>query len=179
MCVGFALVQECRERYRIDQGGYFTPLPSPWCVWYVVTCSWACHIDNELGVVLSLLPDLQFSTALSGIAFWFMLFSSHDLVSVYLHDVSSQLLFQHMVVVLLQLRDVAINACECFWKHDAGLWGGQSSLGSWWSWGDSILEVSEDFVKVGGQSIEGFWRSLKSTRGVFFGQSWHNRKIKQ
>jgi len=102
----------------------------------------ASHVDDGLGVVLSFSPVSQFGTALPGIAFWLRLFSSHDLISVCSHDYSPHFLFPHGVVVLGQLRDVAVNTLESFGRHCAGGWcfrgfkghvraGGWRFRGSW------------------------------------------------
>ena len=82
----------------------------------------ASHIDDRLGVVSSFSPVSQFSTALPCIAFWLRPYSSHDLVSICPHDYTPHILFPHGVVVLGQLRDVAVNAVEGFGRHCAGRW---------------------------------------------------------
>ena len=109
----------------------------------------ASHIDDGLGVVSSFSPVSQFGTALPGIAFWLRLFSSHDLVSVCSHDYSPHFLFPHGVVVLGQLRDVAVSALESFGSHCAGGWSFQRSC--------KRTEFSGVLVRAGGRRFRGSW----------------------
>ena len=102
----------------------------------------ASHVDDGLGIVSSFSPVSQFGTALPVIAFWLRLVSSHDLVSVCSHDYSPHFLFRHEVVVLGQLRDVAINALESFGRHCAGGW---------------CFRGFESLVRAGGRRFRGSW----------------------
>jgi len=78
------------------------------------------NVDDGLGVVSTVLPVSQFGTALPGIAFWLRLFSSHDLVSICSHDYSPHFLSPHGVVVLGQLRNVAVIGLEGLGRNCAG-----------------------------------------------------------
>ena len=112
----------------------------------------ASHVDDGLGDVSSFLPVLQFGMALPGIAFWLRLFSSHDLIRICSYDYSPHFLFPHGVVVVSQLRDVAVISLEGLGGHCVGEWCFQGFGG---------------LVRVGGRCFRGFGGLGKSGRTVF------------
>jgi len=136
-----------RVCYRIHRRGSPTSLQGRQCVWYVEGSGRSIPYRWWIGrwfVVFA-----SFGTALPGIAFWLRLDSSHDLVSVCSHDYKAHFLFPHWLVVLGQLRDVAVNALESFSRRCVGGWcfRGFEGLGR--------TEVSGVLVRVGGRWFRG------------------------
>jgi hypothetical protein len=82
----------------------------------------ACHVDDGWYIVSSCTPVALLGTAVCGVAFWFRLFSSNDIVSICSHEYSAHFLFPSGVVFLGQLRDVAVISLESFGRHCAGGW---------------------------------------------------------
>ena len=142
----------------------------------------ASHIDDGLGVVSSFSPVSQFGMALPGIAFWLRFFSSPDPVSVCSHDYTPDVLFPHGVVVLGQLKDVAVSALESFGSHCAGGWSfrgfqglvrGRSFRGSWCEREDGTFGG----LGEGGRTVYSRFSEVFVVDEVF-GRSWNDRQKK-
>jgi len=102
----------------------------------------ASHTDDGLGGVSLFSLVSQFRTANPAIAFSLRLFSGHDLISVCCHDYLLHFLFPHGIVVLGQLRDVAVSALQSFGKQSAGGW---------------CFPGFEGLLRAAGRRCEGSW----------------------
>jgi len=80
------------------------------------------HVEDGWCIISLCTPVALPGTAVCGFAFWCRLFSSNNIVSIGSHEYSVNCLLPYGVVVLGQLRDVAVNALEGFGRHCAGGW---------------------------------------------------------
>jgi len=139
----------------------------------------ACHVDDGWYIVSSCMQVALLGMTVCGVAFGFRFFSSNDIVSICSHEYSAHFLFRSGVVVLGQLRDIAVIGLEGLSRQWVGGWcdrgfeglvsaGGRRFRGSW---------CEQEDGRLGGLSESGRTEvSVVLVIDEVFGRLWNDRK---